>query len=891
MSFLPSSRGLLALGALTLNLAAATPAAPTLRLPDTATPLRCAVDLTVDPAQEAFQGRVQMQVKVKKATDILWLHATGLQVTEATFTPAGQKPLKAEVRTSGDNFLGLAFETPLAPGQGTLTLVYTGQASRRDTQGLFQQKDGDHWYAYTQFESTSARRAFPCFDEPQFKVPWQVTLRVPKGQMAVSNTPMKTERVEGDHSVVTFRETKPLPSYLVAFGVGPFDVVDAGRAGRHHTPLRIVMPKGHTGEAALSAKTMGPLLDRLEAYFGIPYPYEKLDSLAIPETAAFGAMENPGLITYNRNLLLVKPEKVTLGFERSMTSVAAHEMAHQWFGDLVTMAWWNDLWLNEGFATWMSDKIVGGYKPEWHWTVESTLPSRQYAMGSDALATARSIRQPIESENDIQNAFDGITYQKGASILGMFEAAMGEAAFQKGVRAYLKAHAYGNATTSDFLQSLAKQGGAWVSPSCSTFLDVTGVPEVSVGLTPDATGKGSTLTLSQRRFLPLGSKAGANQTWQIPLDIRYQAGGRIRHLQVTLAKPTATLHLPVPMDQVDYLLANAGMKGYFRTTYSPDLLQRLLKHDQRDLAITEQVGLMDDLAVEAREGRVPLELALNLLARGSKTEDPNLLGSLAGMAGLVAGPVVPDELVPQARIFLRDAFAPRARAMGLTHAQGDSDTTKQMRMTLAGLAGKGAEDPQLLDQAKTLAERWFQDRKAVAPDMVGMVLSMAALHGDAAWFDRCEAELKKTKDPREIRQLLGALGSFQDPALVTRAQALIFSPDFVPMQAIFGILFGQTQSRKTREAAYAYMKTNFDALVAKLPKEVGSNLIYLGASFSDAEHRADLEAFFRPRLAQLPGAPRVLDQVLESMSLNIANREAQQAQVVAFLKAYQPKAS
>ena len=424
-------------------------------------------------------------------------------------------------------------------------------SSRTSTTGIFRQKTGDDWYAFTQFEATDARRAFPCFDEPSYKVPWRLALTIPKGDIAVSNTPVAKEVSAGDGlRTVIFEETKPLPSYLVAFGIGPFDVVDAGRAGIKHTPIRMIVPRGQASEARYAVETTGQILALLEKYFGTPYPYAKLDNLVIPQTVRFGAMENAGLITCNERILLAKPAEETADFKRGWASVCAHETAHQWFGDLVTLAWWDDTWLNESFATWMSRKIVEQWKPEWD-TPVSNVAARAGTMEGDSLATARKIRQPIESKGDIDNAFDNISYGKGAAVLAMFEAWVGPEKFQKGVRRYLGEHAFGNATYKDFLNALEAEGGAGVGKAFATFLDQPGVPLVSLDL---VCGSGAPPALSgnlygaegvvERPDLPASDgrdrrNASPGRCGLSGVDPRKRGGNRLLHGRLRAATSSA----------------------------------------------------------------------------------------------------------------------------------------------------------------------------------------------------------------------------------------------------------------------------------------------------------------------------------------------------------------
>ena len=380
------------------------------------------------------------------------------------------------------------------------------------------EEDGNH-YIFTQFEDTDARAAFPCFDEPSYKVPWQLTLQIPQKYDAVSNTPIEKHETSEDSKILHFKQTKPLPSYLVAFAVGQFDFVPAGYAGVNRAPVRIVTPKGHASEAQYAAEVTATILTRLENYFGIPFPYEKSDQVAIPVTYGFGAMENAGMVTYAQDILLSGARGDTTARQRLYATVAAHELSHQWFGDLVTTAWWNDIWLNEAFATWMEQKLVAEWKPEWHTRV-GDVDSKLGAETEDTLKSARKIRQEIKTKDDISNAFDGITYEKGAAVIGMFESWVGPSAFRKGVQSYLKKYAFKNADGADFLAAISSATKKSVSEPFSSFLNQAGVPLVSVAL--DCNGKSPVLHLEQERSLPQHTKQAPNQLWQIPVCVRYE---------------------------------------------------------------------------------------------------------------------------------------------------------------------------------------------------------------------------------------------------------------------------------------------------------------------------------------------------------------------------------
>ena len=496
----------------------AAPSPPALRLGDQVQPKNYKAQLTLDPDKDTFSGDIEITLTVKQPTSLIWLNAVELDVDSATIDNQ-----KATVVSGNDNFVGFSFERPIPAGLAAIHIQYRGKVSSKSNEGLFIQKQDNRNYIFSQFESVSARRAFPCFDEPGFKTPWQLTLKIPSADLGFSNTSPESEATGTDGmKTIRFQPTKPLPSYLVALTVGPLEIVDAGVSGRNHTPIRIIVPHGRSRDAAFAAKTVPQVLTLLENYFNTAYPFPKLDSVAVPLFQG-SAMENAGLITYDDPIILSNPDRESIAFQREFASVAAHEMAHQWFGDLVTMAWWNDTWLNEAFATWMSSNIVDHWKPEWHAEIDD-LRSRLFAAGNDGLASARRITQPVESKSDIANAFDAITYQKGGAVIGMFESSVGPEKFRKGVQAYLRAHAYGNARTEDFLDALGKAAGTAVVPAFRTFLDQPGIPEITVTL--DCPAKGKPVANRHAEALPTSGRgtSGGNVANSRLLEVRNRRG-------------------------------------------------------------------------------------------------------------------------------------------------------------------------------------------------------------------------------------------------------------------------------------------------------------------------------------------------------------------------------
>jgi alanyl aminopeptidase len=857
--------------------AAGTP--PKLRLTDDIRPVHYAVDLTLAPGAADFSGGIDIDITLAKPSSIIWLNATDISIAEARAT-AGGKTQTAAVEPGGSQFVGLRFPAEVPAGAAKLHIQYKGKISDKSTAGIFNGRDGSNVYLFTQFESIDARRAYPCFDQPNFKTPWQVTLHVKKDQLAFSNTPQVSETDEsGGMKKVVFAPTKPLPSYLVAFAVGPFDVVPAGTAGKNHVAVRIITPKGKAYQAKYAAEVTGPILEHLENYFGIPYPYEKLDEAAIPLTYGFGAMENAGLVTYAQNIILGDPAIDTEKRRREYAEDAAHELAHQWFGDLVTTAWWDDIWLNEAFATWTSYKIIADWKPEWNSRLND-VRSKFGAMGEDSLATARKIRQPIESEDDISNAFDGITYEKGAAVIRMFESWEGEKQFQAGVTSYLKRYAFKNARVNDFLDAIAGVNQPRLPRAFSTFLEQPGLPEISVTLNCSSA---PAVALSQKRYLPIGSTAASEQ-WQVPVCVRYQTASGPKSECFLLDKPAAEFKLTKTAACPAYLTANDASTGYYIANYEGDLLQKLLNSGSQFLSTSEQLTLLSEVANLAAAGDLKESKAMDAALAFSKNPERQIVSRAQGMVNSVRN-LVPDNLRPNYARFVSKAFGMRATELGWSANPGDDQEVRLLRTGLVPFVARMGDDSALGKEAGRLADGWLKDRKGIDADMVASVLSTAAYFGDRALFDRLLEELGKTKDLGQRRSLIGALGSFRDPSISQASMDLVLKPDLDARETL-GLLFGPLGNPVTRNMPFDFVKANWDALIKRLPSGGGSDagaiLPSVGGGFCDEPSRQKFVDFFQDRVKQFTGGPHNYDQTLEVIRLCEAQKTAMGADVAEF---------
>ena len=850
------------------------------RLPaDVAAPVRYHIDLTVIPDQDGFTGSSDITIHFAKSTPSLWLNADKLQVQQASLS-VGSDTIAAKIAPTPQDYVRFDFDHPVGPGDAVLHLTYKGEMSRKDDAGIFQVKDGDQWYIYSQFENISARRAYPCFDEPGFKVPWQMILHVKKDHIALSNTPAVSESDEPNGmKAVKFAETKPLPSYLVAIAVGNFDLVDAGTTGQKHTRVRIVVPHGRAPEAKYAADTTPAIVNLLEKYFDIPYPYEKLDEVAIP-LAGF-AMEHPGLVTYGSSIIIAKPEEETLGTKRLWVSVASHELAHQWFGDLVTTAWWDDTWLNEGFASWMANKISSEYQPAWQMGI-SELNSYQGAMENDALVSARKVRQPIESNDDIANAFDGITYNKGSALLNMFETYMGPDRFRKGVQSYLHTYSWKNATSAQFLSAVAGNDPNFAA-AFSSFLDQAGVPLVTATL--NCAAGAPKLALSQQRFLPLGSAGTGSELWKVPVCVRYPGASGEAHQCTLLDHKSGELTLDKAKSCPAWVDVNGDADGYYRVAYQGDMLPGLLKNDAGSLSAREKVSLIGDIAALTGNGMVPLGTALGFAPGLARDPNRSVISKTMRITTGLQDTLVEPALLPKYRQYLADVYGARARQLGWTARPVDSDDDRLLRPRLADVLANQAENPEAQAEARRLALAWFDDRKAVGSDMIGTVLSAAAIHGDRSLFDRMRAAARGEKDEQIQGALLFAMGFFRDPEIIKVAMPIVLTDEFDIRQSV-NILFGVAQSAQTRDQAYAFIKENWDAIIAHMPTDSGAFFPYLAGGYCDEQHRQDVKAFFDGRSTKYSGGPRNLAQVLETIDLCIAYKKTQQPSLNDFLQKY-----
>ena len=841
---------------------------PAFRLGDAATPLEYAATLAIDPRATQFTGEVRITLRLNRYTPILWLNATNLTIESAEFEQENRS-LPVAVVPGGEDFVGFAARGPhFSPGIATARIRYRGPYEMAATRGLFRQDDRGEAYVISQFEPIQARRAFPSFDEPGWKTPWRLTIDAPSSDVVASNTPeVRAQPVPGRSGWTRheFGQTKPLPTYLVALAVGPFDVVDGGTAGAKKTKLRYLTMKGRGAEARWAKEVTPRLVELLEDYFGMPYPFDKLDSVAIPQTVGFGAMENVGLITYASFLILAKPHDEIASFRRRYAAIAAHELAHMWFGNLVTLAWWDDIWLNEAFASWMGDKALARLRPEWGrgWSVRY---GRARALEMDRLTSARRVRNPVREKNDIPGAFDSITYQKGAAVLAMFENWFSPEAFRQGVSVFMKRHALATATSEDFIRALGEASGrgAQALAVFRAFIEQPGVPLVDVALD---CGTPPTLLVEQQRLRPIGSTA-AELSWTTPVCVRQE--------KTTYCADVASGKSRVPLAEASCtapIVANAGGRSYYVPRYERALAERL-RSQPAALSTDEMVASLVDAGVLAQSGLAPLSEPIAWAEAG--------LEHSSGVARLAAIDLLREQraawLSSTEAAAKREVIAkrvlPLAAAMGWDEAPGESEEERELRPTLLSFAADEGDDAELRSRARSLAATWLAKRESLPASTTPAVLDTAARFANTATYERLERAALAGADLRDRHFLLSALAKTRDDKLRARAFGLALEAK-VSSRDARDVIESALEDDNNRRAGFDFVRANYDALVEKLPPHSVARLMQPLGQLCTREERTLFADFFKDRAGAFFGGPRAYQQSLERIDLCLAARNTQ----------------
>ena len=860
---------------------------PHAQLPGNVVPQSYRVDMKMDPDAEGFSGVVEIDVEIMKPTDKIWLHGKHMTVSSATAMIVGeQKPLTFTEMSAEDAPSGVAnltSETVLPAGKATLRMEYETPYNQA-LNSAYQVKRGGEGYIVTQFEPLGAREAFPSFDEPKYKVPFTLSITAPESDFVYSNTPeTSATKTEDGWIKHQFAKTRPLPTYLVAFGAGPYDVNDFGDIPPNSirkTPLaqRGIAAKGSGDQISFGLAGTEPILTALEEYFGTPYPYEKLDIIAAPEYA-FGAMENPGAIVY-REYLMLMDENAPLNQKRAYNRVHSHELAHQWFGNLVTPVWWEDIWLNEAFATWMGNKAIDIAHPEDNYD-RVTLNASLGAMNIDTLSTTRKVREPLARSENVMDQFDGITYRKGGGVLDMFESYVGEEKFRDGVRLHMKRYADDVATGDDFFQSIADgSGNPDVVDAMKSFVDQPGLPLVKMKLECETSS--FKIEMAQSRYAPLGSKTKQGQTWQIPITFKYGSGETENEGRILLKKKTTAWVTDDAKSCPKWIMPNANGAGYYRFTMDSAAWDKLISNLDK-LNTREALSAQDSLVAAYRAGEVESAVFLKGLEAFAKHPEYDVASGAGALLGFMDSELDAKDGVAK---LVRDMFADRYTAnVGKDTVEGNLLVPTlasrlvylgQDEKLMAEMAAKGADYLGLSGAA---------NKKAVASNLVGLALAQAMkVNGEAAYARLLE--LATNGSAFEKGTALGALAATTDKGIADKLRSLALDEDspLTGRQAnsLIGSLIG---SDEHGEDTWNWLKDNFATFVERKVPDVRLGGLPGFARGCSLERRDEAKAFFESQADIIPGYERSLAQTVERIELCAALKEAKAEELTAALKA------
>jgi len=774
------------------------------RLPKDVRPGLVRVVLDLDPARETFTGNVQIEIEVRQEVAAIVLNAYQLTASDARLVDGDGRESSLSIAADTERQQWRLTTLPavsIAPGRYRLAIKYIGRVETAG-QGLFgvnyrlEGSSEPQKMLATQLEPAFARRVFPSFDEPAFRARFELSVTAPERYQVVSNMPAVDDQVSAGQRSIRFETTPSMPSYLFSVAVGEFDALDDEQDG---VKLRILTAKGKRDQGAFAMQATKRLLRYYADYFGVPYMLPKLDQLAVPGTRG-GAMEDWGLISYDESGLLFDPAHSSPAAQRAIFSVVAHEISHQWFGNLVTAGWWDNIWLNEAFATWMADKAINHFYPQWNLKLLERV-SKEQAMLRDGGAATRPIAMPIATEHEFFGVFDELTYQKGGAVLTMYEAALGADAFRDGLRYYMHAHAYSNATADDLWFHLSQAAKRDLVGEIAEWIDRPGFPLLTVA---SRCSEGRTeVSLSQQRYADNPARESSG-TWQVPVTLA--VGPDTRSL-VLGSEPTQIAfkgcNAPV--------LANAGDAGYFRVQYDASAFARL-RAAFATLSAADRIGLLADTFALAESGRKPFIDYISLVASGasarSASEWREIIDQLQALDLALRGTSAQAAL----RAWSRGVLSPELERLTWVPGENDDSQTLSLRADLIDALGAFGDDTTIA-HARAL-ELPRSDAAPIAPSLRAAVIDTVARYADEATFERLRSSLKTATRQEDARQLRWALTLVRDPRIVAQVQALALTDEWEPARAAW-MASSVGSNSEAPEPAYKFVESHFVELSAK----------------------------------------------------------------------------
>jgi aminopeptidase N len=837
------------------------------RLPTDVVPTHYTLTLTPDLKTATFTGAEKIDVNLQHATRSITLNAIELKFQSVTIYPNGPHQNGTVSLDPAKQQATFTFPNEIPAGSATLEIHFTGILNN-ELRGFYLSHGNRRNYAVTQFEPTDARRAFPCFDEPAFKARFSISLVVDQGDTAIANGQIVSDTPgpgAGKHTL-EFSETPKMSTYLVAFLVGDW-ACNAGTSDG--VAIRACATPDKVAYTSYALDVAKYVLHYYDTYFGIHYPLQKLDLIGIPDFEA-GAMENFGAITYRETDMLLDPKSATIRAKEEVANVVAHEMAHQWFGDLVTMQWWNNIWLNEGFATWMANKPVAAMHPEWH-IPQAVASEEQSALNLDAMPTTRAIRAPeANTPAEINQLFDGITYDKASDVLLMVENYLGPETFRKGVHAYLTAHEWSNATAEDFWNAQTATSGKPVDKIMASLVTQPGEPILTFG-----EPSGGRVSIAQKRFfLTPGDHPGSDEKWTLPVCF---ATGTANGQDCRVLTPS-TASLKIPAAELFY--ANAAGKGYYRSAYAPAQYNQLVAKIETGLTPAERISMAGDAWARVRAQQTSVGDYLDLVEALKADSDAEVISSAIGSIGTIYYDVAATRQErDQLAAWVRRTFSPEYAKLG-PPTPDESPNTTELRAHLFGILGYYGKDPAVLAKAQEIANQYLADPASVNPTLGTSALAVAAENGSPALFEKLQKIFETARNPEFQENALRMLAEFENPQLVQRALEYAVSGKVRNQDAAIELAI-ELQTPANRGQAWEFIKNNWPKVEAQLTTSMGQILVETSSGFCSAAKRDEVQSFYESHKVAASGMS--LKHAVERINGCIALRSAQEPKLQSWL--------
>jgi aminopeptidase N len=850
-------------------------AASAQRLPGGASPDHYALTVTIDFPNNTYEGEETIDLKLEKPGSTITLNAVEIDFHDVTID-AGGRTQTAKVSTDARNEMAtFTVADPLPAGPAKVHIKFTGHLNAK-LRGFYLSTYKGRKYEVSQMESTDARVAFPCFDEPAYKATFDITAVVDKGDTAISNGKIVADTPgPGDKHTIKFSTSPKMSSYLVALTVGDWKCVSDQVDG---IQLNVCTVPGKENLTRFSLDATKAILHYYDRYYAMKYPLPKLDQIAVPDFQS-GAMENWGAIIYRENALLVDEKTGSVGAKQNIAGTIAHEVAHQWFGDLVTMKWWDDIWLNEGFATWMAPHPLAPWQPNWM-EGQDTVENTNRALATDSVRNTRPIHQEAETRGEIETLFDGIAYGKTAAVLHMLESYLGPETFRAGINLYLKEHAYGNATAIDFWGAMTRSSNQPVDQIMSTFVMQPGEPFVD--LQAKCENGNTRLDLSQKRYFntPAGFNEANDQLWQIPVcakGINQTSAGQQQCFLLTKRQQQFTLK-----GCSKFIFPDSNAKGYYRFNYDSAALHQLGTAVDNVLTPEERIALIGDEWALVRVGRHSVGDYLALGEQLKDTPGAVLVENFTNHLDFVNDHLVTDADRPEFQAWLRNAFSPMLQRLGYSGRAGDTPEQKQKRAVLFQSLGDIGNDPEVIQQARSLVQQYMKDPASVDPTLAGAVVAVAARHGDAELYKQYQAQLQKVHSPQEYYRFFYSLAQFPQQALTKETLDWTLTPA-VRGQDLY-LLLGLLENPASQNATWDFMRAHFDDLMRKTGGGLGGVGVFLYGtqSFCEPQKANEVKQFFEQH--PFPGTERSQREAIESINGCVDLRAQQQSKLAAWLK-------